>query len=288
MRTSDRRPSGDPIRWVWRGSALAVLLIGWIFIFIHNSGHITPPVVFIGLGYFAGVATIYNLFRTGASAVATETEEDGAAWGLPLGERGELEREKRTLLKAIKEAEFDHQMGKLSKADVDDMIKQYRGRAIAVIKLLEDPGTKKSGTTREQIEREVRARLEVEGAGRKKIELSSRKNQQKAAEAAKHAARAAAAAGASGPAAAAIAAAASVQTDEDEEADDPVDAKAPTIEATIDAKPEPKIEAKPEPKFEANGDAKAETKPANPGVAHVTATDTSDVEPRARDKEASR
>jgi len=206
------------MRWVRRGTAVLVLLIGWIFIYFHNNGHVTPPVVIVGLGYLAGVATIYNLFRTGASAAAADEEDDGAAWGLPLGARGELEREKRTLLKAIKEAEFDHQMGKLSKADVDQMIGQYRGRAIEVIKLLEDPGTKKGGTVREQIEREVRARLEVEGGRKKAADLGGRKNQKKAAEAAKAAARAAAAAGASGPAAAAAAAAAAAHTDE--EADD--------------------------------------------------------------------
>ncbi len=78
-------------------------------------------------------------------------------------ERDELEREKRTLLKAIKEAEFDHGMGKLSKRDADEMIATYRARAIEVIKELERLEAGEAGTVRERIEREVKARLELDG-----------------------------------------------------------------------------------------------------------------------------
>jgi hypothetical protein len=147
-------------------SGAAVVLVGWVFILIYNSFHVTPPVVFVCLAFLAVVAAIYNLFRTGAVAAASadgdadlELETLGAS-----GLRLELEREKRTLLKAIKEAEFDHQMGKLSKRDFDEMIQVYRTRAIEVIKLLDGAG----GTAREQIQREVRARLEIEGKAKKK------------------------------------------------------------------------------------------------------------------------
>jgi hypothetical protein len=242
---------------------LAVLLIGWAFILVYNNLHLRAPVVFMMLAYLAIVAAIYNLFRVGATAVEENDEDDGAAaWGLPLGARGELEREKRTLLKAIKEAEFDHQMGKLSKKDVDDMVRTYRARAIEVIKLLEDPGTKKGGTVREQIEREVRARIEVEGARKK----GGKK--QKAAEAAQAAARAAAARGASaeGVQASARAAAARVEEAEDEAAQ--AEAKA---DAKVDAKPEPG-DAKA---HAANGAAKAED--AGAAKADVAKADAEDV-----------
>ena len=96
---------------------------------------------------------------------AEEEGADHASWGRPVGARAELEREKRALLKAIKEAEFDHAMGKLSKRDADEMIATYRARAIEVIKELDrvdriaaGPG----GSVRDQIEREVRARIELE------------------------------------------------------------------------------------------------------------------------------
>lgn len=153
------------MKWIRRGSALAVLLIGWVFILFANNFHITTPVVFVGLGYLAAVAAVYTLFRTGATAVATNEDlDDDAFWGVPLTALGELEREKRTLLKAIKEAEFDREMGKLSQADADGMIALYRARAIEVIKEIDiaNSTSGKAGSVRDKILREARARLELE------------------------------------------------------------------------------------------------------------------------------
>ena len=229
------------MRWVWRGSALALLLIGWTFIAFANRFHITPSVVFICLGYLAAIATIWNLWQTGASAVAANEEDAGDVdWGRPIGPRDELEREKRTLLKAIKEAEFDHHMGKLSDADAEKMIQNYRARAIQVIRELEEPGMK--GTIRDAIEREVRVRLEVEAHRGK----PAKKKSKKAAAAAAKAARAAAEVGASGQVAAAMAAAAA-QAAEDEEARDEIEkheagepvATQPDVPETVDPVPEP-------------------------------------------------
>jgi len=158
----------DTMRWVWRGSVAAALVIGWLFVAWQNHFHISAPVVFVCLGYLAVVATVYNLWRTGAAAVAAGDDVDDSTWAKPAGALGELEREKRTLLKAIKEAEFDHQMGKLSKHDVDDMVRTYRARAIEVIKEIDQLGLGAAGSAREKILREVRARLELEGRSQKK------------------------------------------------------------------------------------------------------------------------
>ena len=146
------------LKWVWRGSALGVLGLGWLFILIQNKLHVTPSVVYVMLAYFAGVSAVYALFRMGAAAVGPNVDDDPDSWVLPQSARDELEREKRTLLKAIKEAEFDAQMGKLSKRDLDEMVRNYRLRAIEVIKLLDEGGA----STRDEILREVRARAEVE------------------------------------------------------------------------------------------------------------------------------
>jgi hypothetical protein len=156
----------------------AIVALGWVFIAWQNKFHVSAPVGFVCLGYLAVVMTVYNLWRTGAAAVAPELGNDDA-WARPLGQRGELEKEKRSLLKAIKEAEFDHEMGKLSKADANAMIDTYRARAIAVIKELErfennahamDPSGRilEKETARDQIAREVKARLELTGANKKK------------------------------------------------------------------------------------------------------------------------
>jgi len=156
------------MRWAWRGGALAVLLLGWVFIASQNGFHISAPVVFVCLGYLAVVTTVYNLWHTGASAVAGPEDEGDSTWAKPTGARGELEREKRTLLKAIKEAEFDHQMGKLSQRDADEMIRGYRARAIEVIKEIDRLGLGAAASPREQIMREVRARIELDMKSSKK------------------------------------------------------------------------------------------------------------------------
>lgn len=169
--TEPQDTTQDTIRWVRRGVAIAALCIGWLFIAWQNRFYISAPVVFVCLAYLALVAAVYNLWRTGVSAV--DAAEDGAdsTWAKPAGELGELEREKRTLLKAIKEAEFDHQMGKLSDHDADEMIRGYRARAIEVIKEIDRLGLGAAGSVREQILREVRARIQLDArsakAGRK-------------------------------------------------------------------------------------------------------------------------
>ena len=156
----------DPMRWVRRAGIASVLVFGWMFVIWQNRFHVTAPVVFVCLGYLAVVMTVVNLWRTGAMAVARDQYGE-EAWARPLGARDALEKEKRTLVKAIKEAEFDHQTGKLSKADADAMIQTYRTRAIEIIKALE-PYEQQSATTRAKIELEVKARLEVDGDAKSK------------------------------------------------------------------------------------------------------------------------
>jgi hypothetical protein len=159
--------SSDTMRWTWRGVAIAILVIGWLFILWVNHFHVTAPAVFVCLGWLAVIATIYNLWRTGAAAVDSSEEDSDSTWAKPTGALGELEREKRTLLKAIKEAEFDRDMGKLSQRDADDMIRGYRARAIEVIKEIDLLGRGGVGTVREQILREVRARVQLDGKAAK-------------------------------------------------------------------------------------------------------------------------
>lgn len=166
--------SRDPTRWLRRGTALAIVVIGWVFIAWQNHFHVTAPMAFVCLGYLAVVATVYNLWRTGVAMADSAEDERDSTWAKPAGALGELEREKRTLIKAIKEAEFDHQMGKLSQRDADDMIRAYRGRAIEVIKEIDRLGLGAAETAREQILREVRARVQLEGKSFKKAETEAR------------------------------------------------------------------------------------------------------------------
>ena len=160
----------DSLRWVRRGIVAAVVVIGWVFIAWQNHFHISAALVFVCLGFLAVVATVYNLWRTGASAVGGTDEEDDSTWAKPAGEVAELEREKRTLLKAIKEAEFDHQMGKLSERDANDMIATYKARVFEVYREIDRLQNGVAGSAREQILREVKLRLEVDARGQKKAD----------------------------------------------------------------------------------------------------------------------
>lgn len=216
----------DPMRWVKRGVAIAILLVGWIFILWANRFHLTAATVFVCIGYLAIEVAVYNLFRTGAQAVSAEDESD-STWGRPLGAKGELEREKKTLLKAIKEAEFDREMGKLSTADAAEMIGLYRARAIEVIKELDKLGGE-AGTVREQIEREVKARLELEARTKKPAEKAAKQDKSKKAGKDKKAAQ------------------------EPANGDAKVDAKADKADAKVDAKADAEVDAK----VAANTDAK--------------------------------
>ena len=153
----------DPYRTAKLVGFVVMLVAGWAFIVGSNRFHVTAPVVVVCLSYLAVLFTIVNLWRTGASAAAPADEDAG--WGRPVGARGELEKEKRTLLKGIKEAEFDAAMGKLSKADSESLIREYRAAgAIEVIKEIDTIGEGSALSTREQIEREVKARIALDAS----------------------------------------------------------------------------------------------------------------------------
>lgn len=181
-------PDVDSYKWIRRAVFLGILVIGWVFIGWQNRFYFSAPIVFVGLAYLAVVSTMYALWRTGVTAVADDHEVGDATWGRPVGRRGEMEREKRTLLKAIKEAEFDREMGKLSTRDAESMISVYRLRAIEVIKEIDKIEAGEAGSVREQIAREVKARLEMEAKTSKakadaKTDADKKKARPKAGEA---------------------------------------------------------------------------------------------------------
>lgn len=140
------------------GALAVVVVAGWGFILWANKFHVTPAAVIMCLGYLAVVATIFNLWRTGVAAVQRDNPALGA-WDRPMGAFAELEREKRTLLKAIKEAEFDFAMGKLSSVDSEALIQVYRARAIEVIKEIDRQSAGMAMSPRAQIHLEVKARM---------------------------------------------------------------------------------------------------------------------------------
>ena len=82
---------------------------------------------------------VWLAFRT-AQALVKDAPVREAGAVVTGGRRKELEREKQSLLKALKELDFDHQMGKVSDKDFNEISSTYRARAIRVMRQLDDAG----------------------------------------------------------------------------------------------------------------------------------------------------
>ena len=178
--TDDARPEGtaggegmrDRLRrWAGtRSEALAagsLVVAGWILVLAINRWHLGAPQVFLCLGWLSIVAAGRLLWM---SAVRAGNELEGMpeeAEPMDGTRAGDMEREKRALLKAIKEVEFDRELGKMSDADADEIVRVYRARAIEILKLLDGSEVSSALDPNEPIdqviEREVRARLALAG-----------------------------------------------------------------------------------------------------------------------------
>jgi hypothetical protein len=122
--------------------------------------------LFIGWG--AILLTGHFLWVAGTAA-ATESPGGEDVGFEVVGRSEELNQEKRALLKALKEVEFDREMGKMSEADASEISRAYRKRAIEIIKELERrQGADEGETPSEAIERELKARLMVDVSAKKK------------------------------------------------------------------------------------------------------------------------
>ncbi len=146
-----------------------LLILGWIFILSAAHWHYGAPVFFLCAGWLALLATMVNLARAAWSAANDDPKQvdDNAFWR-PVVEQDELRDEKRALLTAIKEIEFDHQMGKMSDEDAAELTRYYRLRAIEVIKQLDRGDDDEVLTVAERIQRDLDARLQL-GALDKKL-----------------------------------------------------------------------------------------------------------------------
>jgi ribosomal protein L40E len=125
----------------------------------HVKRYIYPAVVVVVAGAVGVAATVAGGRASVAFLVAATLALGWIVWLLfraaaalvrepPAGEadvvtgwrRKELEREKRALLKALKELDFDHEMGKVSRKDFDEIGGHYRARAIRVMRSLDEAG----------------------------------------------------------------------------------------------------------------------------------------------------
>jgi hypothetical protein len=98
-----------------------------------------------------------------AQALVKEPEKEEIARATGRRKK-ELEREKQALLKALKELEFDHEMGKISDADYQEIGGNYRARAVRVLRQLDAAGG--DVDYRSLVERDLKARSSARPADR--------------------------------------------------------------------------------------------------------------------------
>lgn len=147
--------SGRP--WLGPVLAAAVYLPGALYVLSVNRWHLTAPVVMLLLCWAAVITLGYHLTRM--AAVVNDPAETEAP---VTGSRDELEREKKKLVKGIKEVEFDRECGKMSDADATALIATYRTRAIEILRELERLDADRPDTPRARVEADLKARMDLE------------------------------------------------------------------------------------------------------------------------------
>jgi hypothetical protein len=115
-----------------------------------------PAVVLVLAG--GALIGVIAIFWASIRTLVGETPLSGAdayAFGAPRGE----EEQKRAVLRALKDLEFEHGIGKISEEDYQALVAQYRAEAKRLLRLLDEEGQPK----RDQVEAMVLERLEREG-----------------------------------------------------------------------------------------------------------------------------
>jgi hypothetical protein len=137
------------IRW----TGVVGAAIGLATYVIVEAG-LMPSTIAFTLTAIALLWCVWIIFRT-AQALVKEPEREEVARASGRRKK-ELEREKQALLKALKELEFDHEMGKISDADYQEIGGNYRARAVRVLRQLDLAGG--DVDYRSLVERDVKAR----------------------------------------------------------------------------------------------------------------------------------
>lgn len=125
--------------WLLLSATLAVTLAGGLM--VGMGAEFDASVLVLSL---AGVVLLATLRQMFAVVAALAGGNDGAlarAAGAPGGEeRSVLAQEQRRVLRAIKELDFDHAMGKLSTADHTAILQRYKLRAVELMRGLDKGG----------------------------------------------------------------------------------------------------------------------------------------------------
>jgi NADH pyrophosphatase NudC (nudix superfamily) len=156
VKTSGDLVVSSPTLPSWQLFALAGLVGATLAVFV-SRGQSPAAIILLSLVVFAAAAVGAAALRTLAPFIGGQ---EALAVPIVAGRaRGAVEREKTLALRAIKELEFDHAMGKVSDQDFADMGLRLRTRAAGLMRQL-DAGAAYAT----QIDQEIARRLAAAGA----------------------------------------------------------------------------------------------------------------------------
>jgi hypothetical protein len=155
--SSDARPQEETGFRPWHFFVLASLMAATAGVVLSHG---SSPTALVLLSLTIGAAGVTGIGLVRMLAPLAGAGGFGASEALGERTRAALEREKKLVLRTIKELEFDRAMGKVSAPDFDEVAARLRARAIALMKQV-DQGRPAYG---ELIERELLTRLARSGA----------------------------------------------------------------------------------------------------------------------------
>lgn len=144
--------------WLPVGAAFA----GVVYVFYVHHWNLRASTVFASLAWLSLIAALCAGWYMGIS--------DHVPGRRTMTNRTALEAEKRTILRALKELEFDHGLGKTSTDDYAQLAAPYRARMMEIYRgldALSDPSM--SSNARTSMETEIeRIKTQFAGQGKRK------------------------------------------------------------------------------------------------------------------------
>jgi hypothetical protein len=151
---------GDNALQPWQFFTLAGLVGATVVVFL-SEGQTPAGIILLSLTIFGAAAVGATAWRMLSPLAGRDEPAGPQIFGGRT--RAALEREKSLVLRAIKDLEFDHAMGKVSDKDFAEMGARLRARAAGLIRQL-DAGT----SYRQAIEAEIEKRVHVKKPEEKK------------------------------------------------------------------------------------------------------------------------
>jgi hypothetical protein len=135
----------------WHFFLLATLSLATVAVVLMRH-ETAPAIALVALTVCAAGYAAYALYRTLNPLAGGELDDDAAMLGGRT--RAALERDKGLVLRAIKELEFDHAMGKVADGDFAEIRDRLRVRALRLMRQLDG-----AEAYRQAIERDLASRV---------------------------------------------------------------------------------------------------------------------------------